>query len=210
MVRSNGPPLLVTLGRSGVRFAAPSMITLFLLTISQSHLPFACMHPIVGAFGSPAHPQSLLLWKWVPLCPNVRASSSVAHGNMVPAYGVDETENFNERLARPARSKKTGFCDAPSGLSKSQFFCHVYAPRIRGFPAWSTRGVKVEHYGMRPCLCADGLAPSRKGKTDRLGCLPQDHGLIDSLVAVTMCCEHQIHGKDNPRSAKRRLVGPQI
>jgi hypothetical protein len=130
MVRSNGPPLLVTLGRSCVRFAAPSMITLFLLTISQSYLPFACMHPIVGAFGSPAHPQSRLLWKWVPLCPNVRASSSVAHGDMVPAYGVDETENFNERLARPARSKKTGFCDAPSGLSKSQFFCHVYAPRI--------------------------------------------------------------------------------
>jgi hypothetical protein len=47
---------------------------------------------------------------------------SVSHGDMVPAYGGDETGNFNKCLARPTRSKKTWVCDAKSGLSKGGFY----------------------------------------------------------------------------------------
>jgi hypothetical protein len=62
---------------------------------------------------------------------------------------------------RDPELKTPGFCAALSDLSKSEFLCHIHAPRVRGFHAWSPQGVKVDR-GMRPCPCADGLESSIK------------------------------------------------
>jgi hypothetical protein len=54
-----------------------------------------------------------------------------AHGDMVPAYGREETGNLYKRLARPTLSNSTWFCEARSGFSRLHyFFRRARIPRV--------------------------------------------------------------------------------
>jgi hypothetical protein len=93
--------------------------------------------------------------------------------------------------------KTPGFFAALSDLSKSEFLCHIHAPRVRGFHAWSPQGVKVDR-GMRPCPCADGLESSIKA-SQVVWCFTQEHSHRGPYCGPRCA----LHGKDNLRSATR-------